>query len=496
MKKPIVTMILCISILVSFSTNALAYDIEAGPIWNNADAQGKCPATCSNFGAGWKWNGNWVTTVPGKMSVCGCDFTVDPEAIVQKSIETCSTNTLYPTNTGSQAAWTDGQKTYGSPAIFGDGVNQLLDENIEHKAGKQFCEAKQQRWFTLKSASVKSPYMSLTCCTPPSPGQPTYNANMSRLLDAAVDDHNLMKTLQQSTTTAQLIDAAKEKGFPLTIADVEQSKGCTANQENSNIKRSIQSLSRSSCGGIDQSPCSRCTDEVCVYWPFNFCCIKESCSCQASSYSCSDDLSINPSGICDVNRSDWQNTPIDNSRNQAECGNMNCWKYDDSVRDKLEMDTSKLNYVTQLKGVSRLPVDGRYIYVYRKSDNNIYIRNYDRNESDKKWMYPGNCRERTDFGQYSCTTSGNQSGRYLHVRHSQLNGGWEPIWCGGEMRIEDGKICMANNESGHFKPDKRCLSYVKKTLQDWGLPVASDAVFDDFRKVSASNSCSKDKPEF
>ena len=73
-----------------------------------------------------------------------------------------------------------------------------------------------------------------------------------------------------------------------------------------------------------------------------------------------------------------------------------------------------------LKGVSRLPVDGRYIYLYRKSDNNIYIRNYDRGTADKKWMYPGNCREHTNFGQYACMTSGNKAGRYLHVRHSQL----------------------------------------------------------------------------
>ncbi len=44
--------------------------IEAGPIWDNNDAQRKCPATCDK--AGGKWDGGWWTTVQGKMSVCQC----------------------------------------------------------------------------------------------------------------------------------------------------------------------------------------------------------------------------------------------------------------------------------------------------------------------------------------------------------------------------------------------------------------------------------------
>lgn len=47
-----------------------AFDAEAGPVWNDADAGGKCPAVCSHFGA--HWNGQWSTTVEGVMSVCGC----------------------------------------------------------------------------------------------------------------------------------------------------------------------------------------------------------------------------------------------------------------------------------------------------------------------------------------------------------------------------------------------------------------------------------------
>jgi hypothetical protein len=32
----------------------------------------KCPATCSGANSQLTWQKNWVTTVPGKVSVCGC----------------------------------------------------------------------------------------------------------------------------------------------------------------------------------------------------------------------------------------------------------------------------------------------------------------------------------------------------------------------------------------------------------------------------------------
>lgn len=44
-------------------------DVDAGPIWSNNDAQLKCPSVCENHGG---WNGQWTTTEPGIMSVCGC----------------------------------------------------------------------------------------------------------------------------------------------------------------------------------------------------------------------------------------------------------------------------------------------------------------------------------------------------------------------------------------------------------------------------------------
>jgi hypothetical protein len=45
-------------------------DVNAGPIWSNPDAQGKCPAVCADVAR--TWNGQWKTTQQGVMSVCGC----------------------------------------------------------------------------------------------------------------------------------------------------------------------------------------------------------------------------------------------------------------------------------------------------------------------------------------------------------------------------------------------------------------------------------------
>jgi len=78
MKKllPLVTLVAACS--------ALGYDIpsvnfpsgQPNPISSNADAKGKCESVCKAFGG---WNGNWLTTIPGKMSVCGCK--IDPNIV-------------------------------------------------------------------------------------------------------------------------------------------------------------------------------------------------------------------------------------------------------------------------------------------------------------------------------------------------------------------------------------------------------------------------------
>jgi len=47
-------------------------NVPAGPIWNNQDAQEKCPAICASYGG--TWNGQWSTVVEGKLGVAGCTF--------------------------------------------------------------------------------------------------------------------------------------------------------------------------------------------------------------------------------------------------------------------------------------------------------------------------------------------------------------------------------------------------------------------------------------
>jgi hypothetical protein len=61
--------------------SAAAYDIPSvnyrnghlNPIWSNKDAKKKCPLVCWPFGG---WTGSWLTTIPGRLSVCGCK--IDP----------------------------------------------------------------------------------------------------------------------------------------------------------------------------------------------------------------------------------------------------------------------------------------------------------------------------------------------------------------------------------------------------------------------------------
>lgn len=45
-------------------------DIKAGPIWNNQEAESRCPGVCEKVDL--NWNGQWTTTKPAEQSVCGC----------------------------------------------------------------------------------------------------------------------------------------------------------------------------------------------------------------------------------------------------------------------------------------------------------------------------------------------------------------------------------------------------------------------------------------
>ncbi|WP_437278665.1 mannan-binding lectin [Sorangium sp. So ce375] len=73
MKTKRVAAVLAIAGGVLFLRTAMAFDVNAGPIWNNAYAQTTCPSVCGSL----RWNGQWTTTVPGQMSVCGTVQGVD-----------------------------------------------------------------------------------------------------------------------------------------------------------------------------------------------------------------------------------------------------------------------------------------------------------------------------------------------------------------------------------------------------------------------------------
>lgn len=54
--------------LSACATAPAVRNVEAGPIWNQDDANVKCPALAKQKGG--VWTGQWVTTRPGEMSVC------------------------------------------------------------------------------------------------------------------------------------------------------------------------------------------------------------------------------------------------------------------------------------------------------------------------------------------------------------------------------------------------------------------------------------------
>ena len=68
-------------VIAALAAPAAAYDIPSvnyrnghlNPIWSNDDAKKKCPLVCWPFGG---WTGSWLTTIPGRLSVCGCK--IDP----------------------------------------------------------------------------------------------------------------------------------------------------------------------------------------------------------------------------------------------------------------------------------------------------------------------------------------------------------------------------------------------------------------------------------
>ncbi len=77
-------MLLCAALSLTASAQTRTIAVEAGPIWNQADAQRKCAEVAEANGG--VWTGQWRTTVPGKMSVCDLRFSSRKKYVV-KSVE-------------------------------------------------------------------------------------------------------------------------------------------------------------------------------------------------------------------------------------------------------------------------------------------------------------------------------------------------------------------------------------------------------------------------
>ena len=154
-------------------------------------------------------------------------------------------------------------------------------------------------------------------------------------------------------------------------------------------------------------------------------------------------------------------------------GYINAWQCDDEYRDELNMTAADLNHVTTLiKGTSISGLDGRYIYVLSENTNQLYIRSYDRYNYDNPTE--NNCSTLYSQFTYSQNLRTYSSGtKYLHVRHSQLNNGWNNLWSAGELQIWNGEVTVINNESGHFKPPAENVQYVLNTLQAFKIPISS-----------------------
>ncbi|MFA8356939.1 hypothetical protein ACEPT7_03445 [Burkholderia ubonensis] len=194
-------------------------------------------------------------------------------------------------------------------------------------------------------------------------------------------------------------------------------------------------------------------------------------------------------GYSQINRSSWQSKGLDTSRVQSQCGNsgqLNCWQWDDSVRDSLVMDATKLDWTSTISDGGQFPEDGRYIFVYRTTDNTLVLRKYDRAHNDEN-------QSCLAYQKYRFEKNINSDGSYKHVRHSQLNGGWSPVWCAGEMTVKFGQLSKLNNASGHYQPPVACLAYVEQTLKTFGYTFAPDYASGSYSTVStAESTCDTD----
>lgn len=420
----------------------------------------------------------------------------------------CVSDTLSPlenrqANTG---AWVKGSVAFASRSSFSSLANGFGNEAFSEDAASAYCSGNGYDW-SLPQVRVDgpTPHLDVQCCSRMTEANSSTPTNLTNFVTAAVKSSSEVDDIVEAESLADIYLLSKSLGYEIPQ---DQLSAIVDDQASQRSKRSL------SCGGYGQSACNECAESVTVYFPFNFCCIPMKTQCVAYSpvRHCNAGLVPNSGmrdvegDVCVFDRTIWKETKIDYTRTGPNCGGnqpVSCWQVDDQTRDRLETDTAKLNHVTVLgPDETALPTTGeRFIYVYRKQDDKIVVRNYDRDQ--KTYMYPGNCRTQSGFGAYKCDADGITNGDYLHVRHSQLNhapdttpgNNWGPVWCAGEMRIENGEVCMINNASGHFKPNASCIDNVASSLKAWGVPTSEWLMSGDFDTYNTAKTCRQQKDE-
>lgn len=179
------------------SVPATSYDTFVPCYWNERDN-----ACLADFRVE-PWTGSCPLT-PADLS--------KPDACVSATIRQHADS---PEMARTGTLWSDGQ--YSARA-------QPAAANPDHAAGKAYCAARNRPWFRF-TAQGGPPgsgehALDVTCCPRPAPGDADYNANMVRLIDAAVDDHTLMLQVEAAVTVDDLVNVARKNGYFLTREDV------------------------------------------------------------------------------------------------------------------------------------------------------------------------------------------------------------------------------------------------------------------------------------
>ena len=161
--------------------------------------------------------------------------------------------------------------------------------------------------------------------------------------------------------------------------------------------------------------------------------------------------------------------PLPNPLKNGQCDARNwvptaalSWTHSWDTGHGLPMGWQALNWVSQLDYGASLPPDGLYIFVFR-TDGKLLVRRSDRPD-DKGYFDCGNL----DF-LFPGNPPGDRSLQHMFVRHTQLNGGYAPVWSAGQMEIHSRSILWISNASGHFAPSIGTLDFVETALVDWGF---------------------------